>query len=613
MNPSSLRYSKPAHSALFKIVKNLIVTSENYSFRVSTVFNDKNDDNLRIYNEDRLKKILFDKILHAYNLRIEKKQLNYNKLSSGDLDNLEILKYKFADQRDVNQYSGKYVLYPRTFLCKKCGDYRNLKTVQELNIFNPKKCMIPSCDGEYEQLEILLYCEDCGIIKPLTYSCGDHPIKLQWGKKDSLSTWKAVCDTCWKQGRVNPIDIFRFECSHEDFGEKICNKDNTKFSALTVREGGVSNPVVITIVDIPETNFIDVDNLKYIVLGLYLNKFSILVEKGYPVSLDDINRYFNYYNNKKDDPMVDRQKLEYYIDKVIAISSNLKSEYIDVDLESFNDYYSVKGIFSDDKQESKMKESSFESFIESQTDLTKKEMLKRNFEDLKQEFGIEDVTYISNINLISSVIGIINGINKFYEKDFVPHFTPIWKDFRVKKEFYVYSYPFETEGIMIDLNKIKVCEWLIKNKFLHTKIPNSTEEAIELLLKIKKEEKAYQQLQILLHTLSHILIRRSPLHTGLDSESCSELIFVNSAAILIYSTSIINTGGFSFVFEHSLFDWFGDVKLELNDCTLDPTCIFENGACFSCMYVPEFVCSDFNRNLDRDVFLGKKRYEFSYW
>lgn len=613
MNDNALRYSKPAHSALYKIVKNLIVTSENLSFRVNSVFNDKNDDNLLIYNENRLKSILFNKILHAYNLRIEKKELNYEKLSLGDIDNLEILKYKFADQRDDNQYSGKYVLYPKTFICKKCGDYRNLRNSQEINTFNPKECMIPHCNGEYEQLEILLYCEECGIIRPLTYSCSDHPIKLLWDKKDSLSTWKAVCVKCWKEGRVKPIDIFRFECSHEENGEKICNKDNKKFSTLTVREGGVSNPVVITIVDIPETNYIEIDDLRYILLGLYLGKFSSIIEKGYPVSLGDINKYYNLYNFGKDDPMVNTDKLKEYFIELNKITSKLKKDYCEVDLESFNDYYSIKGIFSDDKNISRMEKTSFHTLIEKTTDLTKKEILESNFQDIKQEFGIEDITYISNINLISSVIGIINGINRFYEKKFVPHFTPIWKNFREKKEFYIYAYPFETEGIMIDLDKIKVCEWLIKNHFLNVKIPDSTDEAIEILLKIKKDDDAYKQLQTLLHTLSHILIRRSPLHTGLDSESCGELLFVNSAAILIYSTSIINTGGFSFVFEHSLFDWFGDVKLELNDCTLDPTCIFEKGACFSCMYVPEFVCYDFNRNLDRDVFLGKKRYEFNYW
>lgn len=613
MNDSSLRYSKPAHSALYKIVKNLIVTSENHSFRVNYVFNDKNDDNLHIYNEKRLKKILFDKILLAYDRRIEEYELNYEKLSKGDIENLEILKYKFADHQDDNQYSGKYVLYPRTFICKKCGDYRNLRNSNDLNTFNPNKCMITNCDGEYEQLEILLYCKTCGIIRPLTYSCSDHPIKLLWDKKDSLSTWKAVCDKCWKEGRVKPIDIFRFECSHEENGVKICDEDNTKFSTLTVREGGVSNPVVFTIVDIPETNFIDIDNLNYILLGLYLNKFSSIVEKGYPVNLDDINKYYHLYNFSSNDPMVNMDNLDDYFKELNKITSKLKNEYSDVDLESFNDYYSIKGIFSKGENHHRMDKTSFQDYIQSNSNPTKKEILERNFMDLKDEFGIEDITYISNINLISSAIGIINGINEFYKENFVPHFTPIWKDFRKKKDFYIYAYPFETEGIMIDLDKIKICNWLIENKFLDAKTPNTVEDATEILLKIKKEEKAYKKLQTLLHTLSHILIRRSPLHTGLDSESCGELIFVNSAAILIYSTSVINTGGFSFVFEHSLFDWFSDVKLELNDCTLDPTCIFEKGACFSCMYVPEFVCYDFNRNLDRDVFLGKKRYEFSYW
>jgi len=60
-------------------------------------------------------------------------------------------------------------------------------------------------------------------------------------------------------------------------------------------------------------------------------------------------------------------------------------------------------------------------------------------------------------------------------------------------------------------------------------------------------------------------------------------------------------------------EWFREIKLELNECTFDPTCIFEKGACFSCMYLPEYVCSEFNKNLDRDVFLGSKRYKVPYW
>jgi hypothetical protein len=88
---------------------------------------------------------------------------------------------------------------------------------------------------------------------------------------------------------------------------------------------------------------------------------------------------------------------------------------------------------------------------------------------------------------------------------------------------------------------------------------------------------------------------------------------VNPAAIMIYSTSNINIGGFQFVFEHSLEDWFREVEFDIEACTFDPACITERGACFSYLYLPEYVCTEFNQFLDRDVFLGRKRYSTGYW
>ena len=43
--------------------------------------------------------------------------------------------------------------------------------------------------------------------------------------------------------------------------------------------------------------------------------------------------------------------------------------------------------------------------------------------------------------------------------------------------------------------------------------------------------------------------------------------------------------------------------------------INEKGACFSCMFLPEFVCTHFNQLLDRDVFLGEtERFNgVGYW
>ena len=163
---------------------------------------------------------------------------------------------------------------------------------------------------------------------------------------------------------------------------------------------------------------------------------------------------------------------------------------------------------------------------------------------------------------------------------------------------------------MFDLDKERLVDWIFANSD-KTRTPNISAE--EFLFELDESSDEYENLKTLIHTFAHILISRSSIYTGLNSDSCGELLFPKAGAFLIYSTSNINIGGFSFVFENSLFEWFNNVELEVHDCVFDPTCIDEKGACFSCVYLPEFVCSHFNNFLDRDVFLGENRFKKGYW
>lgn len=243
-----------------------------------------------------------------------------------------------------------------------------------------------------------------------------------------------------------------------------------------------------------------------------------------------------------------------------------------------------------------------------------------DYESFKNDYNISNIIYVPDIHLISASIGRIRGINKFYEDDFVPHFEPHWKN-KAENKINIYAYPFQTEGLMIDLDKIKIVNWLIDNEKLVindkliTKRVTSYDEAKEILFNLEwnNEDSPYNEVKKLLHTFSHVLISRSSLYTGLDVNSCSEIIFPKSGAFVIYSTSNINIGGFKFVFENSLKDWFNEVELDVNDCIFDPTCIQEKGACFSCLHLPEYVCSEFNEDLDRDVFIGEHRYNTGFW
>jgi hypothetical protein len=108
----------------------------------------------------------------------------------------------------------------------------------------------------------------------------------------------------------------------------------------------------------------------------------------------------------------------------------------------------------------------------------------------------------------------------------------------------------------------------------------------------------------LLHTLSHAFILNSSKYSGLDIDSFGEILFPAAASFLIYSTSVINIGGLQYLFENSLIDILEDIKEHIRECIYDPVCISEEGACFACMYLPEYVCGYFNKDLDRRLYMA---------
>lgn len=610
------KHSFSAYSSLFNIVDNLIFVRSKIAHKVDWIAADTNDLNLNIRNEGRLKNKLFKEIFTKYNQRIDNYKLNYPKLSNSDIKNLEIMRYKLVLDK-IKENSGHYSIYPRTFFCNKCGDLRIFDNNQEWEKFNPEKCRKPNCDGKYQQSSLVKYCEQCGNIEPLRYYCKEHG-KEHWKlirtDIDAPMTWKVVCTECQKKGE-KPFDILKYSCNHKVYGNKICDEPYKNFKPLVVMESSVFNSVVITVVDVPKLEYNELlEYLDYIMLGIYLKRFESIfkeISSDGRVDLKKIDLYLKFKNDPNLQELIDsgmiNQEFITLIDKMLHEIEKLKIEFKDFPLEDINDYLVLKGIFSDDQSNV----THFYDYIKS-FDEKKANKLENDYNTLKNSFGIDNISYISDIRLISSAIGINRGINRFYEAGFVPHFEPLWKD-RNRETFKTYSYPFETEGIIFDLDKVKVVNWLIDNKLLNIEQVKNDEEALDALFHINENTPEYEELKTLLHTFAHVLIRRSSLYTGLDSDSCSELLFVNTASFLIYSTSNINIGGFAFVFENSIFDWFREAKLEVKDCVFDPTCIHETGSCFSCLYLPEYVCSEFNQNLDRDVLIGKKRYLKGFW
>lgn len=625
------RFDFPAHNAVFHITKGLIF-NRTIAFRVRAIFPDRNDKNIPIENKERLKRILFGKIRIMYNLRLNHPDYHFkeefkNKMLIGN-DKLDVFKLRLfqlssgLDDSDMSQIGGDYIVYPMTFVCKKCGDLRSFYS-NTIDKFDPNKCLRTSCDGEYEQLSLMLFCETCGNIRPFQYKYKGEQITLIRSSKDSISTWRVRAKS------QEPLDIYRLPCNHWDpFGSRspISDAKPSQQKTLTVTEGSIYIPVAHTSIDIPTSPDINIQNLEYILNGISLGKFDFLEDLKLSINLETIQNLYNAYNNPtikeitfKVDPLFTGEKEEdqeirwrekYYIDKIEKIIEEIKDNYPKSMIETLrelNDFSALVGYLGLEK----LKVTSYLDYLNKVEDELIRKEKEEDFRNIKNNYKVDSIIHIPGVTLINSCYGIINGINKFYEQGFVPHFDPLWADRRdPNKGFYAYCYPYKTEGIVITMNKEAVVQWLCDCKKIST-YPKDAREFFNTL-DVKSEE--YRAIQTLLHTFSHLIMRNSSVFTGLNLQSYGEKIFPTSAAIFIFSTSSINIGGLQFVFENEIFNWFENMKFDLKECTLDPSCLKDKGACFSCLYIPEFVCSLFNQYLDRDTFLGKSsRFEKGFW
>lgn len=130
---------------------------------------------------------------------------------------------------------------------------------------------------------------------------------------------------------------------------------------------------------------------------------------------------------------------------------------------------------------------------------------------------------------------------------------------------------------------------------------------------------------ILLHSISHIIIKELAFNSGYGEASLSERIYSSEEmhGLLIYTTSTGDGSMGGLVKQKDLKKIILGGLLNKEVCSRDPICINtdpntlhevklpiylrQNGsACFGCMMVPETSCEYFNRMLDRKILVDKK-------
>ena len=176
------------------------------------------------------------------------------------------------------------------------------------------------------------------------------------------------------------------------------------------------------------------------------------------------------------------------------------------------------------------------------------------------------------------------------------------------------------EGIFIRLNERKVVEWEKQNEKIYQPMMNRVEENH---FHCENASTRY----VLLHTLSHMMIRSLAKMCGYQASSLKERIYSTyvggkpMAGILIYTASSDSEGSLGGLVAQASADHIAEnidsLLEEAEWCSGDPLCMSSTGvngqglfglnyaACHQCTLLPETTCTMRNLLLDRAALVGR--------
>ena len=173
------------------------------------------------------------------------------------------------------------------------------------------------------------------------------------------------------------------------------------------------------------------------------------------------------------------------------------------------------------------------------------------------------------------------------------------------------------EGIFIRLKEDRVKEWAAKNEQYY-------KEMEDRLKRSNVDCQNFSARYVLLHSLSHLLIRQLSIECGYSGASIKERIYstypdagIEMAGILLYTSSSDADGSLGGLVRNGLpkaFERiFKNMLEEASWCSSDPICIESHAqgydslnyaACHACTLLPETSCEMRNCLLDRGAVVG---------
>lgn len=245
------------------------------------------------------------------------------------------------------------------------------------------------------------------------------------------------------------------------------------------------------------------------------------------------------------------------------------------------------------------------------------EEFKTQFAQVPAKYAeyIDSVVLVKKLKEVMALIGF-KRIKPFIEGDTESgNIAPLSSE---KKNWYP-AVELRGEGIFIKFNYEKIKEWEERIGKRYELMKENMEKSI------RKTDK-YLPHYVLLHTISHILIRQLTLQCGYSSAALKERIYssfddeqenMEMAGILIYTASPDSEGSLGGLVRQGEPERFQEILDNMLEeakwCSSDPLCInmksqgafsLNYAACHSCALLPETSCEIANSFLDRAAVVG---------
>lgn len=552
----------------------------------------------------------------------------------------------YKDDSENNVVGVPFIRFPRWYYCPICkelktldewqNDYKKLDKINNEFMLIPR-CSKPNCKNiKLVSLSILVACEK-GHINDFSWIewthlkngkiCKNPELKILLNSGAlGLDSLKVECK-CGAKNSLKGIfnkNVFESLKINESYRDLFRCKGEFQWKGIKNNKKGCDLFPRVVLRNDSNIYFSKIETS--IVIPPYSNEINSLIENSreYDALLSAKNKKEKRGKLKnfiEDD-------LEDYIES-IAMEIN-KTENIDI-IESII----KRKIIKEDSSESIINRNTYrlEEYNALMGKITPENFSTRDFKIdhpiAGKKYGINEIssiTLVKKLREVRALVGFtrLNPPNNYIMgKDYLESYESKVVDIKPKGGNWYPAYEVRGEGIFIEFNRNSINEWINNN---NEEIKIRVDKINQNYNKDKSEEEKREISAkfIMLHTLSHLIIKELSFECGYSIASLRERIYCDMpeedhemSGILIYTADGDSEGSLGGLVKQGKIEKFPKIfKNAIKRakwCSYDPVCINSKGqgrksqnlaACHSCTLLPETSCEEFNVLLDRALIVG---------